>query len=271
LAIAAPLCAARTQTPTQVSRWVADWGERRCAIIRSTAGERPSTLSIRVIPGQRSPELLLVDPSWTRDPFFGERGLTIVLSPSAEQVSVRAIVAPLGANGPRMLQMDDLGDGFLDRMARSSVLTIRIGARRLAEIPIPQAAAATRALRDCNDALLRNWRVDPVAMAALQRLPRPAVQHGELRWINDRDYPPDALRAGISGMVTYRFTVEVGGRVSDCTTVVSSGNLSLDNKACQVLLERGRFEPALGTDGRPVPATSVGSLNWVVPHWPAHP
>jgi TonB family protein len=270
LAVVAPLRAARTQA-TQVSRWVADWGERRCAIIRSAAGERPSTLSIRMIPGQRSPELLLVDPAWAHDPFFGERSLTIILAPSAEQVSAHGIVAPLEANGPRMLQVEDLGDSFLDRLARSSVLTIRIGERRLAEIPIPQAAAAARALRDCNDALLRNWRVDPVAMAALQRLPRPAVQHGELRWINDRDYPPDALRAGISGTVTYRFTVEVDGRVSDCTTVVSSGNLSLDNKACQVLLERGRFEPALGPDGRPVRATSVSSLTWVVPHWPAHP
>src|SRR3954470_11709666 len=113
LAVVAPLCAARAQAPAQVSRWVADWGERRCAIIRSAAGDRPSTLSIRMIPGQRSPELLLVDPAWAHDPFFGERSLTIILAPSAEQVSVRGIVAPLEANGPRMLQMEDLGDGFL--------------------------------------------------------------------------------------------------------------------------------------------------------------
>ena len=170
-----------------------------------------------------------------------------------------------------MLQINDVGDGFLDRLARSTVLTIQLGNQRLSEIPIPQAAAATRALRDCNDALLRNWGVDPVMLAALERPPRPAVQHGELRWITDRDYPPDALHAGISGRVTYRFTVEVDGRVSDCTTVVSSGNLSLDSTACRVLLERGRFEPALGPDGRPVRATSVSSMDWVVPHWPTHP
>lgn len=266
-----PFGAARAQAPTQPSRWVADWGERRCAIMRSNPGNPPATLSIRLIPGQRVPELLLVDPAWAQDPFFGERRLTIILAPSAEHVSAIGIVAPLDAHGPRMLQVNDVGEGFLDRLAQSSALIVQLRDRRLAEFPLPQATAAVRALRACNDALLRAWDVDPAALAALQRPPRPALQHGALRWITDRDYPPDALHDRISGTVTYRFTVELDGHVSDCATVVSSGNRSLDDAACRILVERGRFEPALGPDGRPVRMTTVNSLDWVVPGGQAHP
>jgi TonB family protein len=271
LLLMGPFGAARAQAPAQPSRWVADWGERRCAIMRSAPGATPATLSLRLIPGQRIPELLLVDPAWTQEPFFGERRLTVILAPSGEHVSARGIVAPLEAHGPKMLQVYDVGEGFLDRLAQSSALIVQLGDRHLAELPLPQAAAAVRALRACNDALLRAWGVDPVALAALQRQPMPAAQHGELRWITDRDYPPDALHAGISGTVTYRFTVELDGHVSDCAIVVSSGNRSLDDSACRILLERGRFEAALGPDGRPVRMTTVSSLDWVVPGGQAHP
>ena len=239
--------------------------------MRSASGDAPATLSIRLIPGQRIPELLLVDPAWPHDPFFGERHLTIILSPSAERERASGFVATLDAHGPRMLQVNGVSEGFLDRLASSSALTVQLGERRLAEFPIPQAAAAIRALRECSDALLRNWDVDPVALAALQRPPMPLMQHGELRWITDRDYPPDALHAGFSGTVTYRYTVEVDGRISTCTTVVSSGHSSLDDATCRILLERGRFDPALGADGRPVRITTVSSVDWVVPGGQAHP
>jgi TonB family protein len=238
--------------------------------MRSTLGDSPLTLGIRIIPGQRSPELLLVDPAWRQDPFLGERNVTIVLLPSRERVSPSALIARLEANGPRMLQAEGLGENFLDHFAQSATLRIQYGEQQLAEIPIPQAAAAARALRGCNDALLRAWGVDPVAMAALQRLPRPSGLNGEIGWITARDYPDDAIRAGASGTVTYRFTVEIDGRVTDCTPVVSSGNGSLDRTACRLLLERGRFEPALGPDGRPVRTTTVNSRHWVLPH-AAHP
>src|SRR5689334_19663645 len=97
---------APAQPPVQSSRWIADWGEQRCAIIRSTGGEAAVTLSIRLIPGQRSPELLLVDPAWRQDPFIGERPVSIVLSPSGEQVTLSGLIARLDPNGPRMLQAD---------------------------------------------------------------------------------------------------------------------------------------------------------------------
>jgi hypothetical protein len=218
LLLMGPFGAARAQAPAQPSRWVADWGERRCAIMRSAPGATPATLSLRLIPGQRIPELLLVDPAWTQEPFFGERRLTVILAPSGEHVSARGIVAPLEAHGPKMLQVYDVGESFLDRLAQSSALIVQLGDRRLAEFPLPQATAAVRALRACN-----------------------------------------------------RFTVELDGHVSDCAIVVSSGNGSLDDSACRILLDRGRFEPALGPDGRPVRMTTVSNLDWVVPGGQAHP
>ena len=48
------------------------------------------------------------------------------------------------------------------------------------------------------------------------------------------------------------FTVQVSGRISDCTVRESSGSPSLDAMMCQVAINRFRYDPARRIDGTPV-------------------
>lgn len=58
-------------------------------------------------------------------------------------------------------------------------------------------------------------------------------------------YPPQAIRAGQTGTVILRVTVDVGGTPLEVAIERSSGNRLLDNAARRHVLAKWRFEPAL--------------------------
>ena len=53
------------------------------------------------------------------------------------------------------------------------------------------------------------------------------------------------------------FTVQLTGRISDCTVRQSSGNAMLDALVCQVATDRFRYDPARHGDGTPYVARSA--------------
>jgi periplasmic protein TonB len=78
---------------------------------------------------------------------------------------------------------------------------------------------------------------------------------GELR---NRDYPREALRNGLTGQVSVRFTVRTNGRIANCRVVASSGSPLLDATTCRLLTRRLRFRPARNAAGIPI-ETDLGS------------
>ncbi|WP_366943593.1 energy transducer TonB [Parasphingopyxis sp.] len=95
------------------------------------------------------------------------------------------------------------------------------------------------------------------------RFPRPSENPN--RWITNRDYPAESIRAGESGRVSYRLTIGENGRVSGCDITQSSGYTRLDEATCQLISERGRFQPALDADGVPTEGPYGASMTWTLP------
>lgn len=77
------------------------------------------------------------------------------------------------------------------------------------------------------------------------------------------NYPPSALRAGISGAVVLRMEVGVDGKPGDVEVVTSSRNRDLDREAVRTV-RRWRFQPAM-RDGVPVPAVVRQTINFSAP------
>jgi hypothetical protein len=254
---AAPLHA---QAAPTAAIWNVDYGERRCALLRQVRGEHDVTLSLRIIPGNESPELHFVDPARTRRPFSGVLLTDISFTSAGESLRGRGSYTQLGGQGPWVLEVNELPPQFLDRFAEASSISIRTGSRHLAEMAIPNAGAAIRALRQCNDALLRNWGVDPDLRASLQRQPEIIGHWSDL--FGSADYPQDVLERHVSGMATVRITIGTDGRVSDCTLLVTSGNATLDRVTCGVLRERARLRPGLDRNGQPIAVTMIQSVGW---------
>src|SRR5439155_13219397 len=76
------------------------------------------------------------------------------------------------------------------------------------------------------------------------------------------DYPPEALRKGWQGDVTFDVIVGTNGRVSACRIVQSSGHQILDDATCKIVTERARFSPAQDAAGKPIESHYQRHINW---------
>jgi protein TonB len=97
--------------------------------------------------------------------------------------------------------------------------------------------------------------------------PAPAV-HARLltpRLFRDDDYPTEAMRYRVHGLVRYFIVISATGRVVHCRVVRSSGWTLLDDTTCALIRERARFEPARDAAGNPMVDTSTGSVDWRMP------
>jgi TonB family protein len=79
---------------------------------------------------------------------------------------------------------------------------------------------------------------------------------------NSRDYPASASRRGQGGRVEFTLLILEDGRVADCTLIKTSGVPVLDAQVCVVLKVRAKFQPALGSDGKPIKDSSDGAIVW---------
>lgn len=91
----------------------------------------------------------------------------------------------------------------------------------------------------------------------------PATNPGS--WVTSDDYPPRALRDEREGAVGFRLSVGVDGLPSGCEVTASSGDADLDNKTCQLLMERARFTPARDESGRKVASSYSNRIRWQIP------
>jgi len=76
------------------------------------------------------------------------------------------------------------------------------------------------------------------------------------------DYPSASWAAEEEGRVSYEVQVTPEGKPFNCVVTESSGSAALDSKTCDVVTERGTFEPALDDDGRPIEGRFDSAHNW---------
>lgn len=246
----------QAQINVPVDRWVVDYGNIRCSLARRANGARSNIVILSSYLGRDEPEFIIVaagDPLATMP-----RRVVVTLEPSAERAE--ANVVQIRRTGGMTLNLRDLPEGFIDRFAESTSVSIAAEGRAIIQMPTPEARAAVAALRSCNDDLFQSWGID---VAARRQLRQRAEQTGGA--INDSDYPSSAISAGLQGVVVTRFTVTATGEVSNCVVVVSSSVPILDQTSCWLITRRFRYRPAIGADGQPVAQGTIRTINWRLP------
>lgn len=84
-------------------------------------------------------------------------------------------------------------------------------------------------------------------------------------WITADDYPRDALRKVVGGSVNFTLQVSADGKVTDCIITESSGNQSLDDATCALMIARARFQPAQDENSQAIAGTYHSRVNWAIP------
>jgi TonB family protein len=253
-ALLAMLCgfAAPVPPPPPEGRWISNWGNHICTLIRQTSG--PEALALSRAPGAWGMQLRWVNKDWTaRDRL---RKAQLFLEPGHVPVEDFDGVPLAGHKG---VGSGDISYHMLDRLAAARSIRLQDGNKLVGEIALPGADQAVRALRECNDDALRGYGLDPDRMASLQELPKMRDSWGAL--FSSLDYPSDAIRMGISGISVVRLEIDEKGAVERCTIVKSSNDSDLDKSTCRGF-SRAHYEPAIGPDGNPTGASLISRILW---------
>jgi len=84
-------------------------------------------------------------------------------------------------------------------------------------------------------------------------------------WITNSDYRTTWIRRELTGTARFTLQIDAAGNVSNCTITGSTGHDPLDRATCRLIEGRAVFNPAKGTDGKPVAGTYSSSVNWQIP------
>lgn len=261
-----------------ISKWLVDWAPESCVLARKFGTEKqPVLLSLRsYAPGYAFQMLVAGKPAT----LFNDRTDLTVSYGAGSPISIS------GAQGGR-------ADGFGDAMIASSVLDTKD--RRdanpisyLSARPFPDTAFenqldritfATRgrqvtfetgpmapaldALRTCTDDLAKELGLDPER------------QHGLIREASDANtdewvpriqalFPMALSIQGKGARVILRVVVDTEGTPTRCDSFQSFNNTDFKVKACDIILRRARFHPALDAHG--IPVASIYS-NVIIYKW----
>lgn len=258
LAMASPSLA---QPALPQDKWIVDWGEQRCSLVRRSGGPEAVTMVLRASLGAHRPELILTKEGEGKPLPMLDVAVDVTLAPAGKAVAAFG-ESLRSERGERVLFVTNLPEDFFDQFAASKEVAVASKGRELARMAHTHAPAAIRNLRACNDNLLASWGVDPKILNALQRKPTRIAT--SLPWVRNEDYPDAAVRARRSGSAVVRFTIGTDGLISDCVTIVSSGSPDLDALSCRLLTARARYEPGLAADGQPVAVKAIETVHWVL-------
>lgn len=92
--------------------------------------------------------------------------------------------------------------------------------------------------------------------------PHPKPIGSPSAWFPADAYPPEARNAGQEGRTVFLVKIDAQGRILECDIVQSSGSAQLDNTTCDLVVTHGRFQPAKGEDGKPVPGMWQSAMRW---------
>lgn len=256
-ALLVAILASGTPTPlanvlAPAGKWTIAYEERQCIASRDfgEAGA-PTMFVLRPYLGSTEEQIVLIlPPSADRTKRRGKG--TVVLHPSGRRFPMQYASGPVSENR-RGINVDIDNAGIRDQMAAVTELSIE-GDKRAVTLQMAGFASVARALKTCEDDLLRSWGADPAAMTVL------APNAPVATWFSRDSYPRAALQARETGHVIAMVTVNARGLPLACRTVATSGSATLDAGTCAIIRSRARYpHAASGAQGA---RYAVASVRW---------
>lgn len=179
-------------------------------------------------------------------------GLTLVDKPkSAKSTTLADALAALQTPGITPEQEALVGD-----------LIIQTDNRKSYRLALGSMAAPMRTLRDCTTDLVRHWGLDPAEQASLTSTPTPIGEPGS--WLRSNDYPAEMLGQLMGGLVQFRLDISETGSIAGCHIQSTTNPDAFAEHSCKLLSKRGRFNPALDRNDKPIKSYYVSSVRWMI-------
>lgn len=256
-----PSIGAKPADVLKTTKWIVNWDNFSCQLLRAGL-DNPVALKIAHHVTAQKVSVTIGNRTWKAEPSKDVKELDVVLLPSGEKF--RGPTASGPAREGAILQVDDIDESFLAKLAASRGIAIDWPGNRLIAMNFVNASGAVEQLKRCDDDLLSDWGIDVAAIAALKQR---AVPISDVRGVfTVEDYPESALRTQAQGTVVARLDIDKDGIITDCVAMEPRPDRLLVSTTCSILKRRIKFRPAVGADGQPV-ATRVMAppITWRIP------
>lgn len=244
------------------SQWKVDYAERECRLTR-TFGEKKNAILFRLARGSSFDKYDIM-LAGLAIPKQGSRiDIHVALEPVGTLVTFKGNNLAVPKRKERLLRWFDGPTDAIIAGPKNQTMLVKTGKIYAVRLKLDDFKDALAAMTTCHNDLLRSWEIDPETLAKFQKLPEPTGNPGA--WATTNDYPSNLLSAGISGTVAFKIKVGADGKPVDCMVIESSRVEALDNVSCQLVVQRARFRPAIGGDGRPAAAPYINRIRWQIP------
>ncbi|NIJ24249.1 energy transducer TonB [Sphingomonas japonica] len=226
-----------------------------CLLTRSYAdGAEKAELGFRLAPGDDQVEVVLLR---FEQPTKGWRRGSVSMSFGADKLlsSRNGVSLPVPNTDQRLLRFFISRSG-LETLGKESAVTIEEHRQPPVAMTLTSAGKAVAALRKCESDQIRGWGIDPDMLAT-----RPVPIGDMSDWYA---YPLRAASEGQHGETIIRWRIATDGRAKDCAVLRSSGNSVLDSAACEQLVARGRYRPAIAKSGKPMDWFESRRIVWSI-------
>lgn len=268
-----------------VSNWTLDYAVDSCALRRTFAqGERRMTLEMRQFePNGGSTQFIFASSDIRSKSSGNPNNVKLRYIPDAEEIKPRFVFGmswESGAEGISFLssldgsdsldeeEKDKIGDAEMGRvlLEREETITgiaVRNAFRDDIQILTGTLAKPMAAMRICLDELMGHWGID---VEAHRTLSKPLERVNFRRWARaiSNDYPEALYELGEQGVLRVRMSVSADGKATACNIQSQLGKDEFREKACDLMLSRAEYSPALDAQGNPIASFDILSIFYVV-------
>jgi TonB family protein len=249
--------AAALRAPT--GKWVVDFADHQCLASRNygTTGD-PLYLALKPSPQGKMMQIAVVRKG-RKGSWATEAPVTIQIDGGAPlQLDLLAFGAKAD---PLRTLLINLPSASFAPMRRATKLSIEAPGEIDESFALTQMPSLMVEVDRCLADLERVWNVGHAAKAGL----RTRATANLAKYFSSSDYPDTAVRSGEGGTVEFALLIDETGKVADCMVTATSHVPVLDAQSCAVVIERARFVPAVGADGKPAKDAVINRVRWVMP------
>ena len=266
---------------TPNSAWAADYGDDYCRLVRSFSdGTDEITLAVqRVQPGADTQLMLIGDAI---RPFRGAEELGWHFLPGDTERKSRYTRSQTG-DGQQYLRIENVmltpftppppgtppGPPPYDRAAEQAAtknmtgLLVSTGVTKPVRIETGRLDAPIAALQTCTDDLIKTWGLDPEKHKTMSA---PAAMNPNADGILPQGTIPFTEFAKFAGGGNQvRLLLDASGKPTSCTIFAHTLDKGLNDRICQLVMEKASFTPAKDAAGETMASFWMGSPMFLGP------
>lgn len=241
--------------------WRVDYADNECRLTRSF-GTGDGAIGLRIARGATLNKYDIIIAGNKLPYGTAAREVKLTATPANITSEVTANPYTMKDSKLRIWRWFDIEETFIDGLNDQQTLSFA-GRGMDVRLRTPGLKKAIGALKTCHDDLLTNvFKLDIATLRTLSKHPEAIGKPGT--WITTNDYPRSAVNAGQTGTTQLAIQVGADGKPVACNILVSSGTEILDKTACNLVMVRANFSPALNQGGKPVPGIWLRSIRWTM-------